>query len=253
MAEEKGLQLTRRDRRPLAGRILVADDSPDLRELLLFQLGELGLECTAVADGFEAVEAATQGGFDALLLDMEMPRMNGWEAAHALRARGYDRPIIALTAHESGRETRRALDEGCDRILRKPCSIELLHAALAPLFAGATVPGAPPQTPAPVPATGKTNLAVRVDPRLADLVQVFLDGARRDIAQARSALEARDLDAVRLIGHTLRGSAGSYGFDALARLGGLLEHAARNGDVDSAGRIAARSADYLASVKTRFD
>jgi len=242
MVEEKAPQLTRRDRRLLDGRILVADDSPDLRDLLLFQLGELGLACTPVADGFEAVEAATQGGFDAVLLDMEMPRMSGWEAAHVLRARGYDRPIIALTAHESEHDAERALAGGCDRVLRKPCSIESLHAALAPLFGGA-----------PAPSAGTVDSTVRVDPRIADLVQGFLDGARRDIAQARAALDARDLDAVRLIGHTLRGSASSYGFDALARFGGLLEHAARNGDVDSAGRIAARCADHLASVKTRCD
>jgi HPt (histidine-containing phosphotransfer) domain-containing protein len=94
---------------------------------------------------------------------------------------------------------------------------------------------------------------VRIDPRLADLVAGFLDGARRDIALARTALDARDLEAVRLAGHTLFGSAGSYGFEAIARLGGLLEHAARNGDIETAGRIVARAADYLANVRTRMD
>lgn len=237
----------------LAGRILVAEDNHDLRALLLFQLGELGLECTAVADGFEAVETAAQGGFDAILLDMEMPRMNGWEAAHVLRARGFDRPIIALTAHESAREAKLALDEGCDRVLHKPCSIDQLHAALATSIDGASALGVPPRT-SPLPPSAITAVpVVRVDPRLADLVEKFLNGARRDIAQARAALEARDLDKVRLIGHTLRGSAGSYGFEAVARLSGLLEHAARNSDVDSSRRIAARIADNLARVETRFD
>jgi signal transduction histidine kinase/CheY-like chemotaxis protein/HPt (histidine-containing phosphotransfer) domain-containing protein len=240
--------------RALAGRILVAEDNRDLRELLLFQLGELGLKCAAVADGFEAVEAAAQGGFDAILLDLEMPRMNGWEAAHVLRARGFDRPIIALTAHDSGRDAKRALDEGCDRVLRKPCSIELLHAALAALPDGAKALAAPLQSAPPAAAPETTDAApVRLDPRLADLVGTFLASARHDIAQARVALEARDLDAVRLIGHTLRGSASSYGFEALARLGGLLEHAARNGDVDTAARIALRAADHLAGVRLRFD
>ena len=253
MVGDKGLNPTLRIRQPLAGRILVADDSPDLRELLLFQLGELGLEGTAVADGIEAIEAAARGGFDAILLDMEMPRMNGWEAAHALRAHGYDRPIIALTAHESGSETKRALAEGCNRILGKPCNIERLHAVLAPLFTGATVPGAPLQASAPEPGSSTAELVVRVDSRIADLAQGFLESARRDVAQARVALQARDLDAIRLIGHSLRGSAGSYGFEALARLGGLLEHAARNGDIGSADRIAARAADYLARVETRID
>jgi len=232
----------------LSGRILVADDNRDLRELLLFQLAEIGFECTAVADGFEAVEAAERGGFDVVLLDMEMPRMDGWEAAHVLRARGFDRPVVALTAHESAREAERALSEGCDAVLRKPCSMESLYVALMPLLGGAST-ATPPQT-----SPADTNpLAVRVDPRIADLADKFLDGARHDIAQARAALEARDLNQIRLIGHTLRGSASSYGFDAIARLGGLLEHAARNGDVASTGLIAARIADNLARVKTSVD
>ncbi|OFZ87695.1 MAG: hypothetical protein A2W21_14485 [Betaproteobacteria bacterium RBG_16_66_20] len=238
--------------RPLVGRVLVADDNRDLRELLLFQLGELGLECAAVADGFEAVEAATRGGFDLVLLDMEMPRMNGWEAAHVLRARGFDRPVVALTAHETAGEAERALSEGCDRILRKPCSIESLHAALGPLLEGAA-PLAPPQArPATSRATGTDRAVVQVDPRIADLAEKFVESARRDTARARLALDARDLDQVRLIGHTLRGSASSYGFDAVARLGGLLEHAARNEDVDSADRVTTRLADYLARVEIRF-
>jgi len=97
------------------------------------------------------------------------------------------------------------------------------------------------------------DAVVRVDPRIADLVPRFVQNARRDAAQARAALEARDLDRVRSIGHTLRGSASSYGFDTLARLGALLEHAARNEDVDSARRVAMRLVDYLARVETRFD
>lgn len=237
----------------LAGRrILVADDNRDLRELLLFQLSELGLQCTAVGDGFEAVEAASQGNFDAVLLDMEMPRMSGWEAAHVLRAQGYDRPLVALTAHESGRETERALSEGCDRVLRKPCSIESLHAALAPLFDDAPQLPAMSQVNSTGMAGGGDQTVIRIDPRIADLVDKFVASARRDTEQARTALDARDLDHVRRIGHTLQGSASSYGFDAVARLGGLLEHAARNEDIESARLVATRLADYLARVETRI-
>jgi signal transduction histidine kinase/CheY-like chemotaxis protein/HPt (histidine-containing phosphotransfer) domain-containing protein len=236
----------------LAGRkILVADDNRDLRELLQFQLGELGMECTLVADGFEAVEAAARGGFDMVLLDMEMPRMNGWEAAHVLRAQGFDRPVIALTAHETARETERALGEGCDRILAKPCSIESLRATLAPLLEGTPAPAAASQASSPGRVDGVERPVVRVDPRIADLVDNFMDGARRDTEQARLALAARDLDLVRRIGHTLRGSASSYGFDAIARHGGILEHAARNEDIDSARRVVARLAEFLDRVEIK--
>ena len=227
----------------LAGRILIADDNRDLRALLQFQLGELGLQCTVVADGLEAIETAERGGFDAVMLDMEMPRMNGWEAAHVLRARGLDRPIIALTANDTARSAGRTSGDGFDRILRKPCSIEALHAALAPLLGTRQAGNAPAPAEREIPV-------VQVDPRIADLVEGFLDGTRREIALARGALEARDLDRLRLSAHTLRGSASSYGFDAVARLGDLLEHAARNGDVESAQHVVARLSDYIARVQT---
>jgi signal transduction histidine kinase/CheY-like chemotaxis protein/HPt (histidine-containing phosphotransfer) domain-containing protein len=231
----------------LAGRILIAEDNRDLRALLQFQLGELGLQCTMVADGLDAIEAAERGGFDAVMLDMEMPRMNGWEAAHVLRARGFDRPIVALTAHDTARSAGRTSGDGFDRFLRKPCSLEALHAALAPLLGA----GAPGNAAAPAPPAGDEVPIVQVDPRIADLIEGFLDGTRREIALARGALESRDLDRVRMSAHTLRGSASSYGFDAVARLGDLLEHAARNGDVESAKHVVARLTDYVARVETR--
>jgi signal transduction histidine kinase/DNA-binding response OmpR family regulator len=236
--------------RKLSGRALIADDNAHLRELFKMQLGELGLECRAVADGYEAVEEASRGGYDLLLLDMEMPRMNGWEAAHVLRARGYDRPIVGLTAHESAGAAERALDEGCDRVLRKPCGTDALRDALAPLL-GEAKTGLAQSSPTPQQAADAPNAVVRVDPRIADLAEKFLLDTRRDAAQLRRALEHRDLDKLRRLGHTLRGSASSFGLDYLARLGGLLEHAARNEDVDSAARVAAQLAAHLATVEVR--
>lgn len=223
--------------KPLSGSILVAEDNPSLRELLEQQLRALGLQCRLVADGLEAVEAAGTGGFDAVLLDMEMPRMNGWEAAHVLRARGYDRAIVGLTAHESAREADRALNEGCDRVLRKPCKAQDLYETLAQLL----------DAPLPRPEAG----VIQVDSRIADLAERFLNDVRRDAALLRRAVEQRDPAGLRRFGHTLRGSASSFGLDYLARLGGLLEHAARNGDFDAAARVAAQLASHLARVQIR--
>lgn len=237
----------------LSGRVLLAEDNRDLRALLQFQLAELGLQCTAVADGFAAVEAARSDEFDVLVFDLEMPRMDGYEAAHVLRARGDDRPILALTAHERGREAERALREGCDRVLGKPCPPSQLRAALAPLLeqrAG--------RRPAPAAAAGDATkhelapvITVEVDPRIRDLALRFLEGAREESGRLAAALQARDLQRVRLIGHMLKGSSTSFGFEELGRLGGMLEHAARNEDVESARGIALRVADYLVRVQAR--
>ena len=123
----------------LAGKVLVAEDVEHLRSLVEIYLRELGLECMSVSNGFEAVEAAMAGDFDILLLDMEMPVMDGFEAARVLRERGYPRPIVALTAHYQGVEIERAKREGCSDVLSKPVTLVRLREILEPLLAG---PGA---------------------------------------------------------------------------------------------------------------
>ncbi len=228
----------------LRGRVLVAEDHRDLRDLLAFQLGEIGVQCTAVGDGFAATEAAAAQDFDVVLLDLEMPRMDGYEAAHVLRERGFGGPIIALTAPDQPAETARALADGCSGVLSKPVSIGRLRDALAAHL---------PSSPAPVAASGPAGaIPVPADPRIADLVTTFLSGARRDIAQAGRAIEQREFEYVRVVGHALKGSGISFGFDEVTRLGGMLEHAARNRDPDSARRLCDRIADYLERVQPGF-
>ncbi len=120
---------------PLSGRVLVAEDVGHLRSLIELYLRKLGVECRTVGNGFEAVEAALSAEFDVVLMDMEMPVMDGFEAAHVLRQRGYQGPIIALTAHQDDLETERARREGCNDVLNKPITIERLRGVLEPLLA----------------------------------------------------------------------------------------------------------------------
>jgi signal transduction histidine kinase/CheY-like chemotaxis protein len=127
---------------PLAGKVLVAEDVEHLRSLIEIYLRELGLECVTVSNGFEAVEAAVAGDFDILLLDMEMPVMDGFEATRVLRERGYQRPIVALTAHYQGVEIERARREGCNDVLSKPVTLVRLREVLEPLLAEASASSA---------------------------------------------------------------------------------------------------------------
>lgn len=131
----------------LTGKMLVAEDVENLRSLIEIYMGQLGLESLMVANGFEAVEAAMAGDFDVLLLDMDMPVMDGFEAARVLRERGYEKPIVALTAHYDAAEIERARREGCNHVLNKPVTLERLRQVLAPLLAGrgASSPASPRQ------------------------------------------------------------------------------------------------------------
>ena len=122
--------VTPRDR--LSGRILLADDNEDVRNLVTLLLRNLGLEIIGVENGLLAVEAAFSIEPDAILMDMEMPVMDGFEAVHVLRQRGYVGTILGLTAHQDGPEVARAILSGCDAVLSKPVSIDSLKAAIAP-------------------------------------------------------------------------------------------------------------------------
>jgi signal transduction histidine kinase/CheY-like chemotaxis protein len=120
----------------LTGRVLLAEDNEDIRTLVELQLSRLGVEVHAVANGFSAVDAALAERFDVILMDMEMPVMNGYEAVHVLRTRGCTATILALTAHHAGAEAERAIAAGCDGLVTKPATLESLQAALQPLLPG---------------------------------------------------------------------------------------------------------------------
>lgn len=222
----------------LSGRILLADDNADLRELVQVQLAGLGFSCRAVGDGLEAIEAALAEPYTVVLLDMDMPFMDGYETVHVLRERGYSGPVIGFTAHQAGTPLERALIEGCDDVLSKPVSVDRLREALAP-FAGGAAEAAP---------AGEA-IAVNVDWRVRNLASRFLANCGRDLARLRTALEGGDLDTARAIGHTLHGTGGSYGFEEITRLGRAIEQSSIRGDAAGITSLAAQLEDYLKRVR----
>jgi signal transduction histidine kinase/FixJ family two-component response regulator len=227
----------------LAGRVLLADDNADLRELVQVQLADLGFSCKAVGDGIEAIDAALAEPFNVVLLDMDMPFMDGYETVRVLRERGYTGAVVGFTAHQAGTPLERALIEGCDDVVSKPVSLDRLRELLAPYASGA---------PRPRRAQGAEAIPVQVDGRLRNLVARFLANCTRDLAQLRAALEGGDLAAARKIGHSLGGVGGSYGFEEITRIGRAIEERSLRGDATSVGDLAAQLEDYLSRVEPEF-
>lgn len=101
-------------------RVLLAEDSPDGEELVRRYLQSQGAIVETAHDGFEAVKKATEADFDIVLMDIQMPGLDGLEATRRLVRRGYSKPIVALTAHAMEEEVTRSLEAGCAAHLTKP-------------------------------------------------------------------------------------------------------------------------------------
>jgi CheY-like chemotaxis protein len=123
-------------REPLRGlRILLAEDGPDNQRLISVLLRRAGAEVVIAADGQTAFELAfaawqTSEPFDVILMDMQMPVLDGYEATRRLRKTGYRSPIIALTAHAMVEDRQICLDAGCDEHATKPIQFPKLVAAI---------------------------------------------------------------------------------------------------------------------------
>ena len=110
--------------------ILVVDDSPDNRLLISFMLKKLGLKVETAVDGRESLQKVSDFNFDLILMDLQMPNMGGYEAVMNLRRTGFDKPIVALTAHAMKDEKEKCLANGFTGYLTKPIDRVLLISTL---------------------------------------------------------------------------------------------------------------------------
>ena len=248
-------------------RVLLVEDNPVNQEVAQAMLKELGIEWVSAWTGEEALLKLAADTFDIILMDCQMPKLDGYATTRRFREwerrSGRERtPIIAVTANALSGDAARCFETGMDNYLSKPFTIEGLYAMLeryareepanrdaAPTPAPASL--APETVPSP-PTGSAVDLAVidrlrKLNPAnghlLARLTEVYISSSTTLIATLRCALAAGEMAGIAQAAHSLKSSSSSMGGTLLAGLCTELETRSRGGDVAGLEKLIGHTAD----------
>jgi signal transduction histidine kinase/CheY-like chemotaxis protein len=226
-------------------RILVADDSEDNRAVMRAYLQQSPYVVDFVEDGASALEKLQTGRYDLALMDVHMPRMDGYDAVRAFREHERARnlpplPVLALTADAFKEAVEKSLAAGFTMHLAKPIRKATLLEAIA-RHEQAHAKSAP-----------TAKLDVVVDEDLAAIVPKFLSNVRRNPSAIAAALARGDFGAIRSLGHNMKGTGGSFGLPQISAIGDQLERAAKEQNADAVRTVTTELVQFLDSVDIHF-
>jgi signal transduction histidine kinase/HPt (histidine-containing phosphotransfer) domain-containing protein len=210
--------------------VVVAEDNADNRLYLRTVLEAQNFTVLFAENGEEAVRKAELKP-DIILMDMQMPIKNGYEATAEIKRNPElaSIPIVALTAYAMPQERQRAFTAGVDGYVTKPVSKDTLMAEIVRLL-GASFSATQPVEEKPAPAKSGAQ----------DIVRQYVATFRKKLADFERMLASGDLEGLRYLGHGLKGSGTTYGFEAISSIGKTIEEAAEAGDADALEKLGRR-------------
>jgi CheY-like chemotaxis protein/HPt (histidine-containing phosphotransfer) domain-containing protein len=227
--------------------ILLVEDSPDNRTIAVAYLRDTPYRVDIAENGAIAYEKFTAGHYDMVLMDRQMPVMDGLTATRAIRQweqanKRLPTPIIALTASALKGDQEKCVAAGCTAYLTKPIKQEVLLQAIKEHSLAA------PQQSKDAGSRDDTIL-VHADPRFADLIPGFLQHRRQNVSAMLDALGRGDFATVQNLGHSMKGAGGSWGFQAITDIGAELEKAAESADAAALRKWIGELSRYLDRVQ----
>ena len=231
--------------------ILLVEDSPDNRVITLAYLQDTPYVVDVADNGAVAVTKFAAGHYDLVLMDRQMPVMDGLTATRAIRAweqtnHRAPTPIIALTASALKGDRETCVAAGCTAYLTKPIKQEVLLQAIKAYSTGAPACLGEEETQSDV-------IRIQAIPKFADLMPGFLKNRRNDVAAMKEALERGEFETIQGLGHDMKGAGASWGFQAITDIGAALEQAAQSADADASGKWVGELSRYLDRVQIVSD
>ena len=228
-------------------KILLADDSADNRFLILSYLKRTGSFIDVAENGAVAVEMFRSSRYDVVLMDVEMPVMDGYMATRAIRelereSGAAPTPVLALTAHAFADMAVKSVGAGFTELLTKPIRNVTLLEAL-----GKYPVHALEAPPASIPA-----VKIVVEEGMEDIVPGYLERRRGEVAVYREALARGDMEAIRQMAHRMKGTGAGYGLPVLTELGGAMEQAAEKSDTSELTLKLEVFAQYLNGIELEY-
>ncbi len=232
-------------------RVLLVEDNLVNQRVAVEMLRRLGASYFLASNGAEAVLAAAANDFDLVLMDCQMPVLDGYEATRRIRRLDSHRSrvrIVAMTANALEGDRERCLEAGMDDHLAKPVTLGVLGRALEQAQSDAKMPN---DTTQPKPKSELLDLArfssvTGGDNELrAELAALFIEDGKTRVAKLREAIRDGDIDSLRRAAHTIKGAAGNVGAMRLHHTSALIEVAAQGGDTSPCAALVEQLASEL--------
>lgn len=194
----------------VTGKVLLAEDNVNNQRLVSMYLKKMGAEVVIANNGKEAIENTGKDDFDLILMDMQMPVMNGIDATIRLREMDYKKPIVALTANAMKEDVDACYNAGCDDFIQKPISQEKFLLSVMKYLK--------PMDSCDEISKPLISTLLNDEPEMIDLVERFVDKLPQYIKNIAASGESGSWDDLRRHVHDLKGTSGNYGFNELYRL-----------------------------------
>jgi PAS domain S-box-containing protein len=259
-----------------SGNVLVAEDVEGNQKLMKVMLSKLGVDVVIAKDGHQAIEKTLSQSFDLVLMDMHMPRMNGYEATRFLKHQGVETPIVALTANVMKGDDQKCLEAGCDGYLTKPIDRRELPRILAKYLPArqeaeskkiasgsaqshdteqhASEPGCCPISSRESDRIGISDIInwdrlinrVGDEETIREIMPTCIKDIEAHFEKLSLALANGDCESIASHAHALKGVGRNLSIEQLSKMAGQIEEASGNNDLET-------STLHFSSLKTEID